>query len=171
MIAWFLRPVRQFAQTLIANETPRQIAWGFGLGMMAGLLPKANLLFVLLGIVICAFRVNRPASLLAMGLFSLVGPVTDGFAHQLGDSVLGWEPGQAFYEWLYALPLGPYLGFHNTVVMGQLLLGLYFFYPTYYVTRWVAARVQPPLRKWLLGYRVIRWLRGAEIGAHWGIES
>ncbi len=168
MLSFLLRPVRQLAQALTANESPRQIAWGFVLGMMIGLLPKGNLLVVALTILLCALRVNKPAGLLAAGIFSLCGPLLDGLAHHIGAIALLWEPARPLHVWLYELPLGPWLGANNTVVVGQLLLGLYFAFPAYYFSHKFASRVQVPVSKWLMRFRMIRWLRGAEFGASWG---
>jgi uncharacterized protein (TIGR03546 family) len=171
MLNLLLRPLRLVAQMLTGNDSPRQTAWGFALGMLIGLLPKGTLLAMLLAMLLCAVRVNRAAGLLGIGVFSYVGWALDGFAHRLGAAALLWEPAQGTFHWLYAQPLGPWIGFNNTVVMGQLLIGLYLFYPTYRLTHVVATRVQPPLARWLMRYKVIRWLRGAELGAQWGLEG
>jgi len=169
MTSFLLRPLRQVAQALTSNETPRQVAWGFVIGMMIGLMPKGNLLLVALTILLCALSVNKPAGLLGAGLFSLVGFAFDGLAHHLGSIILLWEPARPLHVWLYELPLGPWLGTNNTVVIGQLLLSLYFAYPAYYFAYQFATRIQPRISKWLMRYRAIRWLRGAELGA-WGVD-
>jgi len=171
MTSFLLRPVRQLAQALVANDSPRQIAWAVVLGMAIGLLPKGYLVVVALTILLCALRVNKSAGLLAAGLFSLVGFLFDGLAHHLGALVLLWEPARPLHIWLYELPLGPWLGTNNTVVVGQLLISLYLAYPTYYFAYKFASQVQPRLSKWLLRYRAIRWLRGAELGTHWGTDA
>jgi uncharacterized protein (TIGR03546 family) len=170
MLNFLLRPLRLFAQALTANDSPRQTGWGFALGMMVGLLPKGTLLAILLAMLVCALRVNRSAALLAIGIFSYVGWALDDFAHQLGAIVLLSETMRAMFTSFYNMPLGPYLGFNNTVVMGQLLIGLYLFYPAYFVACWIGRRVQPRLMQFFMRYRVIRWLRGAEVGAQWGFE-
>lgn len=171
MSSFFLRPLRQLAQALTGNESPRQIAWGFVLGMMIGLLPKGNLLVIALTTLLCALRVNKPAGLMAAGIFSLCGFALDGLAHRVGGIVLLWEPARPVHVWLYELPLGPWLGANNTVVVGQLLLGLYFAFPAYYFAYKFASRVQAPISKWLMRFRMIRWLRGAEFGASWGADA
>lgn len=171
MTTFLLRPVRQLAQALTDNESPRQIAWGFVLGMMIGLIPKGNLLLVALTLLLCALRVNKSAGLLAAGLFSLVGFAFDGLAHHIGTIVLLWEPARPVHIWLYELPLGPWLGVNNTVVVGQLILGIYFAFPVYYFVHRFARQIQPRLSKWLMRYRIIRWLRGAELGTHLGVDA
>jgi len=171
MISFLLRPVRQLAQALTVNDSPRQVAWGFVLGMMIGLLPKGNLLVIAMTLLLCGLRVNKSAGLLAAGLFSLVGLLLDRFAHHLGAIVLLWEPARPLYIGLYELPLGRWLGTNNTAVVGQLLIGLYFAFPAYTLAHSFALRVQVRLQQWLLRYRIIRWLRGAELGTHWGADA
>jgi len=170
MTSFILRPVRLLAQALTANDSPRRVAWGFVLGMAIGLLPKGNLILIALMILLCALRVNKSAGMLAAGVFSLVGFLLDGLAHHLGAIVLLWEPARPLHLWLVELPLGPWLGTNNTVVIGQLLISLYFAFPAYYFALKFASRVQPRISKWLLRYRAIRWLRGAELGA-WGADA
>lgn len=171
MLNMLLRPLRLAAQALTANDSPRQTAWGFALGMMVGLLPKGTLLAIVLAMLVCALRVNRAAAVLAIGVFSCLGAALDGFAHNVGAFVLtAYEPRAAFTA-LYDMPLGPWIGFNNTVVMGQLLIGVYLLYPAYHTGRYVGARWQPRIAQWLMRYRAIRWLRGAELGAQWGLEG
>lgn len=145
-----------------ANAHPRQVAYGAALGMMLGLLPKGNLLAIILGVLLMAFRVNRTAGLLAVAAFSGVGMQLDAFSHRLGSQALSLQSLQSFYAWLYDLPLGPWLGFNNTVVMGSLLIGLYAFYPMYLIVYLSFSRLQPPAAKWIARYRLGRWLLGAD---------
>lgn len=171
MISFALRPIRQLAQALTANESPRQIAWGFVLGMMIGLVPKGNLTAMLLGMMLLGLRVNKPAGLMGVGIFTFVGLFVDGFAHRLGSAVLVWEPLREFHTWLYESAISPLLGLNNTVVVGQLLIGLYLIYPTYLLALRFAVKVQVPMSRWLLKYKAVRWIRGAELGTQWGIGS
>ena len=171
MLTLLLRPLRLAAQMLTANDSPRQTAFGFVLGMLVGLLPKGTLIAIVLAMLLCALRVNRTAGLLAIGVFSYVGWALDDFAHRVGAIVLLWEPARGAFTWLYERPLGPWIGFNNTIVLGQLLIGLYLAYPAYRLAHGVATRVQPPISRWLMQYKAIRWLRGAELGAQWGLEG
>jgi hypothetical protein len=105
-----------------------------------------------------------------------LGLFLDGFAHRLGSAVLVMEPLRGVHTWLYQTSISPLCGFNNTVVVGQLLLGLYFAFPVYWLTHRFALRVQAPLSAWLLRYKAVRWLRGAEMtsqfgGSQWGMEN
>jgi uncharacterized protein (TIGR03546 family) len=171
MLSFLLRPLRLVAQALTANDSPRQTAWGFALGMLVGLLPKGTMLAMGLAMLVFALRVNKTAAVLAIGVFSYLGWLLDDIAHRIGAIVLLWEPARHTFTWLYDMPLGPFIGFNNTVVMGQLLIGLYLFYPAYRGAYVVTQRLQPPIAKFLMRYKVIRWLRGAELGAQWGLDG
>ncbi len=170
MLNLFLRPLRILAQALIGNDSPRQAAWGFALGMMLGLLPKGNLLAALIAMLVFGTKVKRASALLGIGLFSYVGWALDETAHCLGSMVLTWPALRPALAWIYEQPLGPLLGLNNTVVVGHLLVGLYLFYPCYRASHVMATYVQPRVHAYLMKYRVIRWLRGAEVGAQWGLE-
>ena len=170
MLNLFLRPLRILAQALIGNDTPRQTAWGFSLGMLVGLLPKGNLVAVALAMLLFGAKTNRAAGFLGIGLFSYAGWALDDFAHNLGSKVILSERVAPNLAWLYEQPLGPFIGLNNTVVMGQLLIGLYLLYPTYSASYALAKYVRPRVHAYLMKYRIIRWLRGAEVGAQWGFE-
>jgi uncharacterized protein (TIGR03546 family) len=171
MLNVFLRPVRMLAQALIGNDTPRQSAWGFALGMMVGLLPKGNLIAAALAMLLFGTKVNRAAGLLAIGVFSYLGWALDDFAHQIGSAVIMSDMMRSRLAALYEQPLGPFVGLNNTAVVGQLLIGLYLCYPTYRAAYAMAKFVRPRVHAYLMKYRIIRWLRGAEVGAQWGLEG
>lgn len=171
MTSLLMRPLRQLVQALVASDSPRQIAAGLSLGMMIGLLPKGNLVVVLLTMLLCGLRINKPAGLMAVGIFSWVGIWLDSTAHQLGALLLTWQPLIEFHAWLNELPLGPWLALNNTVVLGQLLIGLYLLYPTYHFSHRIVSKYQPRLSKLLMRYRLVRWVQGAELGTHWSTEG
>ncbi|MCO6042776.1 TIGR03546 family protein [Aeoliella sp. ICT_H6.2] len=168
MLTLLLHPVRQLFGAVLANDSPRQVAWGFTLGMMLGMVPKGNLIAVVLGILLCALRVNKPAGLLAVALFSAISPLCDGLTHKIGDRLLHLPNLQGFYAWLYDQPLGPFIGFHNTVTIGSLMLALYISYPCYYGAKLAFARIAPPLGRWVVRYRLGRALAGAQFAARFG---
>lgn len=171
MFAFALRPVRQLAQAIVANDSPRQVAWGFVIGMLIGLVPKGNLTAILLGMTLLAFRANKPAGLMGIGVFTFLGLYLDTFAHCIGSAVLVYEPFRGVHSQLYEAAISPLFGLNNTVVIGQLLIGLYLIYPTYWLAYQFARKVQAPLSAWLLRYKAVRWIRGAELGSQWGMEG
>jgi uncharacterized protein (TIGR03546 family) len=143
MMSFVLRPLRIIIQSLVAHDAPQQLAAGFALGMVVGLLPKGNLIAISLFVTLFSLRVNTGISLVAIVLFTWLSPLFDPFADKLGLAVLSADSCQAVYASVYSWPLGPWLEFNNTAVMGSFLLGVYFFYPVYWFANVVFTRLQP----------------------------
>jgi len=142
MSASKLRPVRSIFRSLLAHDAPDQLAAGFALGMVLGLVPKGNLIAVSLLVLLFSLRVNVGMGLLAAFVFSWVGPVLDPFADKLGSYVLTAPTMQPTYAKLFQLPLGPWFEFDNTIVVGSLLIGLYASYPVFWCADLVCRRFQ-----------------------------
>lgn len=163
MFQWLLSPLRGLVAVLVANDSSRQIAAGIAIGVVLGMVPKATLLAVVLGVLLCALRVNKGAGLTAAALVGSLAPLLDPFTHKLGLKVLTLPSLQPTYAWFYDAPLGPWWGLHNTVACGSLLVGLYLSYPVYLVARGLVDRVRPRAVRWILKYKLGRLLLGAQI--------
>lgn len=132
MFSAALRPLRLVVQALLAHDASNQLALGFALGIVLGLVPKGNLIAVSLLVLLFSLRVNKGVSLLAAFAFSWVGPALDPFADRLGANILSAGTLQPTYAALFQMPLGPWFDFNNTVVVGSLVIGLWAFYPAYW---------------------------------------
>jgi len=143
---------RRIMRMLLSGNLPRQLAAGFTIGMMIGIMPKGNLIALALCVLLFSVRCNKALGLVAAIGFSFAAPWTDPLAHKIGSYVLTFDSLQATYTSIYNLPLGPWIGFHNTVVAGSLLLGLYIAYPVYWLMCLVFRTIRtlfvgkPPMR-------------------------
>jgi len=145
---------RRLIHALLAHNSSGQLAAGFAVGMIIGLVPKGNLIALSLCVLLFSLRCNKGLALVAAVAFSCVGAWTDPFAHKLGLWALSIEPMQARYASMLSLPFGPWLGFNNTVVTGSLLMGMYLFYPVYFITRLACVATHSLFRlctSWLFG--------------------
>ncbi len=141
MFAQWVAVPRKVIHALVAYGAPTQLAAGFTIGMIVGLMPKGNLIALSLCVLLFSLRVNKGLSIIAIVLFSWIGPACDPLTHKLGASALGSQSLQACYASVFNRPFGPWLGFDNTVVTGSLLLGLYLAYPVYWLSRVVCSRL------------------------------
>lgn len=155
MLSYVVRPLRRAVQAMLAGDTPRQLAAGFALGMILGLMPKGNLIALSLCVLLFSLRVNAPLGLLAAAVFSCVGTFVDPFANRLGMEVLSVDALQPTYASIYNMPLGPWLGFHNTAVVGSLMVGILLAYPLFLVGH-VAGR-------WAVNTATARGAKGSEV--------
>jgi uncharacterized protein (TIGR03546 family) len=171
MLSLLLQPLRQTVRMLVTNDSPRQIAAGAAIGLMLGLAPKGNLIALSLGVLLLSLRVNKSAGLAVAALVSWIGVLADPFYHRLGDKVLAVPSLQTTYAWLYDLPLGPWIGFNNTVVVGALLVGAYSAYPFYLAVKLLLDRFQPPMAKFLMRYKIARAVMGLDFSSRLGAAS
>lgn len=148
MLSELIVPLRNVVRWLMARHSPPELAAGFTIGMIVGLVPKGNLIALSLCVLLFSMRVNKGLGVVAALFISCLATNADSFAHRLGSIVLGFEPMQAVYAQLYSLPLGPWLGFNNTVNTGMLLLGLYIAYPAFFLTRVLATWLETRLAFW-----------------------
>jgi uncharacterized protein (TIGR03546 family) len=168
MLSLVLRPLRFFARALVDQDSPRQLALGFSLGMVAGLVPKGNLAAVVLMMAIGGSRVNLGTAMLGAFLFSWVGVLTDPVSHELGLWLLSQQPLVSFWTWLYNLPVVPWTKFNNTVVLGSFALGWLLFYPVYRLTKPRFAAWQPRLAERFKKFKLAQILLGAEYAGKLG---
>lgn len=130
-----ISPVRYFINTIRGERTRRQLAMGFALGLVIGLLPKGNLTAVAVTSVLFASRVNIGMGLLTATLVSLISPSLDPLFDTVGRGILMHDAWQDTFARWYQLPLVPWLGLHNTVVLGSLIFGSVIFLPAYFASQ------------------------------------
>lgn len=130
-------PYRFLVECVASPNTPRQLAWGVALGFLIGIVPKANLIAVVLIVVVAALRVNLLAVALSAIVFSFVSPIADPLTHRLGDFLLRRHALQGFWTRMAELPIVPWTDFNNTVVLGSLVTGLVLLFPAY----WICSRL------------------------------
>ena len=135
MIVWIVRHLFYFRSLFNSKIDAHQVALGCALGMMLGILPKGNLVAVLLSVLLLAFRMHLGAAMVSMLVFSVVGYCLDPLTHRLGLLVLTNGYLNGLWVRLYQLPLAPWTSLNNTVVTGSLILGLATVGPTYWLSR------------------------------------
>ena len=129
---FWLQIVKSFIQILRSGQTPRQIAGGFALGAIIGLMPFFTLQGLCLWFVILVLDVNLSDALLAVTLFSLVAYIFDPLFHALGFLLLVDSSFlHGLWTTLYNAPIAPLTRFNNTIVLGSFIAGFLLFLPAY----------------------------------------
>ena len=160
---FLLRPLRFLAQALLLDATPRQLAAGFALGMLIGLVPKGNLIAISLMALFCALRINLAAGTAAIALFAWAGTFLDPISHRVGHYLLTHQALEPYWTTLSGVKLMPWTAFNNTVVLGSTIIGLALLAPVYGLSRPVFARFAPGLAKFVQKYHVSQVLHGGEV--------
>jgi len=127
-----LRLLKDLIQALHGGSDPRHLAAGFALGAALGLVPKGNLFAAVFFLLFFALRVDKGLALLSAALFTGVGYAWDGVAHKLGWALLQAGALKGLWTALYDMPIVPLTRFNNTVVLGNLVIGLALYLPLYF---------------------------------------
>lgn len=121
---WF-KYVQGLLRTLNADVSPNEIAAGVVMGAAIGLMPKTNLLVLVLWCLVLIFRVNFGMATASIIIFALLGHLTDPLAERMGFWALT-DVSALHNVWvfLYNRPFIPFTAFNNTLVLGNLILAL-----------------------------------------------
>jgi uncharacterized protein (TIGR03546 family) len=129
---FWLKLIRNFVQILRSGQTPAQIAGGFALGAMVGLMPILTLQGLLLWLILFILNVNLTAVFLSATLFTLMAFLLDPVFHALGYFFLvDVQSLHGLWTSLYNAPIAPLTRFNNTVALGSFVSGFVLFLPIY----------------------------------------
>lgn len=131
------KPLAKLIKALSSNYDPGAIAWGFSCGILLGFMPKNNLLWYILTVLILFLRIQRGTYAIAMIIGSLIAPSLDPLFDLVGTAILTWDKGIPVYSYLLNIPFISFTKFHNTIVMGSFACGLMAFAPMYGLARLV----------------------------------
>lgn len=144
MILWIIRQLLSLRQAVLGRAHPSELAWGLAIGVGIGLIPKGNLVSLMLIGSLVTLRVNHGMAALAAVACSFLAGRIDPWTHELGVLVLGAEQVRPFMERIWSWPLMPWTDLNNTVVMGSTVAAGVALLPTYAVSlplfHWLGSR-------------------------------
>ena len=117
---------------LFLKETkPHQIALAVALGVMLGLIPKANLLAFVLVMALFLLRCNLGFGILAAALVSLTTTGLDAKVDLLGTKLLANASVINLETTLFQYPFFAWTALNNTLVLGSFVAGVIAFLHVY----------------------------------------
>ena len=128
--------VKGFVALLRGKTSPNYVAAGFAVGAILGLIPKGNLLGLFFFLLFFLTHVDKAVAFISTALMTPVGFALDPIAHRVGRYLLvDVSFLKSFWTALYNVPVIPWTKFNNTVVLGQLVMGLILFLPLFFLVR------------------------------------
>jgi uncharacterized protein (TIGR03546 family) len=159
-----LKLLAKLLQILKSGEDPRQIAGGFMLGMMLGLLTMKTLFAAPIVLVLILINVNLAAAAAGFLIFRLVGFLIDPLLNAMGYWVLTDAPAlQGFWTELASLPVVPFTRFNNTLVMGGLLAALLLAIPLFWGVKRLIAGYRENAQEKVQNWKIIKVLKGTAL--------
>lgn len=127
-----LKLIARFFAALNSNAKKEQIAAGLACGLLLGLIPAGNLLWVALFALTFFFKLHYGMQMLSLALFKLVAVLAAPLLDALGWAILNLNALRPAFIALAELPIAPLTRFNNTLVMGGLVAGLILWVPAFF---------------------------------------
>src|SRR5438105_3408558 len=120
---FWIKYVRSLLQALNENTSPDEIAAGFVLGSLIGLIPKTNLIALALWCLVLLLQVNISMAMAAIVIFAIGGHFIDPVSEKIGFNLLARAYAlKGLWTALYNMPIVPFTNFNNTLVLGNLVV-------------------------------------------------
>jgi len=165
---FILRPIRLGLKALLNEATPGQLALGFAMGVLIGLVPKGNLIALTLGVILAASRANLGVAAATILSCSFLSPYMDPVSDKVGWWILSHPSLHEMWTKLYNKPVVPWTDFNNSIVLGNLVIGILLLYPTYQISKPIFAKYSQKVAAWAKKLWIVRLLLGAEIADRMG---
>ena len=161
---FFLQLFGKLIKLLRSADKPGQLAGGFILGMMLGLVSFKSLFVAPVILLIIVLNVNLSMTIFAFILFKLIAFLFDRIFHSLGYWLLvDLEFLQEVWRTLAGIKIVPYTRFNNTVVLGSFFASLLLLIPVFIgVKRFLMKykeKYQPKIEK----LKFVRALKGSKL--------
>lgn len=152
-------------KVLNSETSPAQIAAAVLLALFMGLSPLSaphNLLLLLLVLVV---RVNLSLFLVSFALFSGIAWLLDPLAHSLGRALLEAGALEGLWTAMYNSGFWRFIGFNNTVLLGQVVIALLLAVPVYIGVTFLVRNYRDRLRDRIQNSRLMLTLKSSKWGS------
>ena len=126
-----IKPIAKLIVALNGNLSKKQIAAGFSWGLLLGLVPAGNPLWIVLFVISFLLRHHHASKVLVMAVIKLLTGVVAPLMDMAGWEVLHVEALQPVFTELYNMPFVPFTKFNNTLVAGGLASGIALWLPVF----------------------------------------
>ncbi|MEZ6126955.1 MAG: TIGR03546 family protein [Planctomycetaceae bacterium] len=160
---FILRPIRLTLRAVLTEAKPGQLALGFAMGVLIGVVPKSNLIAVVLSFVLASLRANLAIAAATALVVSFVAGYLDPLSDRIGSWLLTHPALQETWTHLYNQPVMPWTDFNNSIVLGSLVIGLILVYPAFRLSRPLFAKYTVKMTVWAKKFWLTRLLLGVEL--------
>jgi uncharacterized protein (TIGR03546 family) len=159
-----LKLLQNLARALNSDGTPGQVAAGIALGAVFGLTPLVNLHNLVLFGLAMVLKVSFPGVMLGWLIFVPIGFVLDPVFDTIGTRLLVETPvlTPLWTAW-YDTPVLALTKFHNTVVLGSLVVWAVLCLPMFFLFRWLVTRYRATIYQRLKGTRWFRAVKASKL--------
>jgi len=128
-----IKPIAKLIVALNGNLGKGQIAAGFAWGLLLGLIPAGNALWIALFLLSFFFKNHHPSKMLVIAILKIAYGAVAPMVDMVGWEVLHVEALQPVLTELYNMPFVPFTRFNNTLVAGGLVSGIILWLPVFII--------------------------------------
>ena len=149
------------SQNLRSFDSSRQLALGLAMGVLIGLLPKDNLVFAGLLVCLIASGASLLTGAVAGFIVTFAAATTEPWAIQVGELLFQRDWIVAGISDFMQMPVAPWTRLDDSLVAGELVIGITMFLPIYLVSYYVFEKYHQVLQTtfrdsvlttWIMGY-------------------
>ncbi len=160
----WLKIISKFIKAFRAGESPNQIAAGFGVGFLIGIMPLWTIQSIFFIFVLILVNINLAAGTVALLLAKLFAYLLDPIFHDIGYFILtDLSFMQNTWEAIYNIPLGPLSRFNNTVVMGSFVSGIILFFPVFFGMKILVVAYRERLEERMKKWKIVQAIKGSKL--------
>jgi uncharacterized protein (TIGR03546 family) len=149
--------IKEILKILQTDISPNQIAFGAAVGVFLGLVPGIAMKCVFFFLILL-LRVNIGSALAACTLFGVLGLALDPAADKIGFFILNADSLVPFWTYLYNAEIIPLTNFNNSLVAGNIVLGIIFFAPVFFASKKFISYYRTHWRDKVIKWRVTKLL-------------
>lgn len=151
--------IAKILKVLNSEDSPWQIGWAVGFGVLAGLLPFGLLTIVIL-LVVCLFTIN-------LSTFLLVWGICGGLMLIFGDGLeaFTWQHAQhsTLLDLLASMESLQLLHLHHTLVLGAFLLGLFLLLPLGWTVAFLVSQYRQHIMVKMQKWKIVQLLKASRL--------
>ncbi|WP_017444422.1 TIGR03546 family protein [Gayadomonas joobiniege] len=148
---------------LNSEDSPKQIAYAFALGMIIGLTPLLSLHNLIILFIAFLVRVHLGAFFVSFALFAIVGELAEQPFAQVGEYLLTMPALESMWQSLYQFTFFKLAHLHHTLTLGGLVIGLVLFFPIVYLINYLVLEYRVHVMAYILKLRVVQMLKSTRI--------
>ena len=161
---FWIRIISKILAALKDGGTPNQLAAGFTLGFIIGLIPGWPLHVMVIFALVLIFSVNLSLALIGMTIAAVVALALDPVLDQIGGAVLSIEAFQGLFTVLFNNPFLMISRFNNSLVMGGTVLGFIVALPVFFLSRVGVIQYREKFLEAFAKWKVVKALKSSFLG-------
>ncbi len=154
--------IAKFLSALNSETRPSQIAMAIALALLIGFNGVVSLIGLLVIILLFVLRVNLSIFLALSAVFTVLSFVLSPLSNMLGESLLTSASLTEFWTSLYQTYWFRLETLNNTLNMGNLVLSILLFLPTYFFSHWLIVKYRHSMMDYVNKFKVVQTLKASK---------